>query len=316
MYCGSRRTAAPRNTPSTRPQPARRLPTSALQIGSSDGYTLHRFQCAGVNRVLGVEPCESANRYALDNYGVQSISAVCEDCELDESFELLVLTHILEHLYDPLKTLRKLKGNLSRGGHIIVEVPLWERADTQPIGVLAFEHLNYFCEETLCYMLSLCDFEVKHVSKNFAINKYPVITVVAQIGEHSDTYYRVNKYEKNIAIFNEYIVREKSFWDKVNNKILTSIDRSRDTYIYGGGIHTSQLLSYVDLSDLNGIKAILDSSPSKWGKKLGNYPIQNIGLVNEIPPHSNIIVSSLGWQKEIVETITSRRKDLNLICLH
>ncbi len=292
------------------------LPKSALQIGSSDGFTLHCFQAAGVSRVLGVEPCETSNRYALDHYGVESINANSENCDLDESFDLLILTHILEHLFDPLATLRELKVNLARGGHILVEVPLWERADKQPIGVLAFEHLNYFCEQTLCYMLGSCGFDVIHVSKNYHINKYPVITVVAKNGAADDSGIPANKYQENRRIFYEYILRERDFWKQKNARIAQLVNSLRDTYIYGGGIHTSQLLSYLNLSSPGCVKAILDSSPSKWGKRLGEYSIQKTDLLDEIPANSNMIVSSLGWQKEIVETIKNRRDDLNIICLH
>jgi len=292
------------------------LPNSALQIGSSDGFTLHRFQMAGVDRVLGVEPCESSNQYALNNYGVESLNAGSENYKLDETFELLILTHILEHLFDPLATLRKLKANIIRGGHILVEVPLWERADKQPIGVLAFEHLNYFCEQTLCHMLCSCGFDVIHVSKNYHVNKYPVITVVAKDGAENGLKTPVKKHGENRRVFDQYMLREKHFWKIINKNISRSINSLRDTYIYGGGIHTSQLLSYLNFCSPDRVVAILDSSPSKWGKQLGEYSIQKTDLLDELPANSNMIVSSLGWQNEIVETIKSRRDDLNIICLH
>ena len=43
--------------------------------------------------------------------------------ELKESFDVITMFHVLEHLPDPLSILRTIKGILKTGGRIIVEVP-------------------------------------------------------------------------------------------------------------------------------------------------------------------------------------------------
>ncbi len=91
----------------------------------------------------------SARRFAKNHYGIECVSGTAEDYDLDERFELIVLTHILEHLYDPLCVLNKLHANLVADGLLLIEVPLWERLDKQPVGVLSFEHVNYFSEDAL-----------------------------------------------------------------------------------------------------------------------------------------------------------------------
>lgn len=89
-----------------------KLPTSALQIGSSDGYTLSRFKAAGVEQVLGIEPGKASVEIAKRLYDINSINTSAEDFETTESYELILMTHVLEHLYTPQAVLKNaMKSN-------------------------------------------------------------------------------------------------------------------------------------------------------------------------------------------------------------
>jgi SAM-dependent methyltransferase len=94
-------------------------PGRALDYGCGDGKFLNRLKARGW-KTLGIEPSSHA---AFRKH--QRL----EDVPQDRSFDFAVLNHVLEHLLDPLDTLRQLAGSLREGGLLFVSTP---RLDTLP----------------------------------------------------------------------------------------------------------------------------------------------------------------------------------------
>lgn len=289
-------------------------PDSVIQFGSSDGYTLSRFSDAGSSRVLGVEPGQKAREYALKAYGVLCQSGTVDDYQVDDRFELIILTHILEHLYNPLDFLLRVQKNITDGGVLLIEVPLWERLDKQGSGVLTFEHVNYFSEDALFSMLRGAGFEPIFSSKLFESGLYPVITVVAKAS--GVQYETRNSYRDSRALLEAYLKREKKFWRRVEKKILIKLNQHSGSYIYGAGIHTSQMLGNTSLQEHIELHGVIDSSPSKWGKEIAGVTIQPPTILDDLPSDANIIISSSASESYIFDAISKRRSDLTLITLH
>ena len=62
-------------------------------------------------------------------------------------FDLIVISHVVEHLFDPVKYLRALKNKyLAEGGSILIEVPNFFG---KAASVFDFPHLHYFHDATL-----------------------------------------------------------------------------------------------------------------------------------------------------------------------
>ena len=289
-------------------------PDSVIQFGSSDGYTLSRFSDAGSSRVLGVEPGQKAREYALKTYGVVCQSGTVDDYQVDDRFELIVLTHILEHLYNPLDFLLRVQKNITDGGALLIEVPLWERLDKQGKGVLTFEHVNYFSEDALFWMLRDAGFEPIFSSKLFQSGWYPVITVVAKAS--GVEYETRNSYRDSRALLEAFLRREKKFWRWAEKKILSKLNQHSGSYIYGAGIHTSQMLSNTSLRANVDLSGVIDSSPTKWGKEIADLKVQQPAVLDQLPSNTNIIISSAASEAYIVEAIMKRRSDLTLITLY
>lgn len=291
-----------------------KFPEKIIQFGSSDGYTLSRFKKAGSKDVLGVEPSINACRFALENYGIKSIRGTAEDFDKKDYYDLIILTHILEHIYDPLKLLKKLRNNLKDNSHVLIEVPLWERLDKIPVGILTFEHLNYFCEITLKMLLMKSGFEIIYLTKLFDQVSYPVITVLAK--PSSIDYEVKSNYKENKSLLIKYLDKERNFWPKIDQKIELSHIKNNGTWIYGAGIHAAQLLSQSQILKQISINGFIDSSPTKWGKEILGYKIIKPDSLKSIPSNSNIIISSANSENSIYDFILGIRKDLNIIRLY
>lgn len=123
-----------------------------LDFGCGTGAVAAAMKEAGAD-VCVVELNQAQREGISKDWGIK---AVREVKDLDGSFDLITLFHVLEHLPDPVATLKELKAKLSAGGKILVEVPHAEDAlvalyDSAPFKDFTYWslHLYLFNEATL-----------------------------------------------------------------------------------------------------------------------------------------------------------------------
>lgn len=94
-----------------------------LDIGAGGGewvYLLDQIGCESV----GIEPNTGYGSFAQDNYGVEVFVGMYQDARFErESFDVVTLYQVLEHLADPVKDLRAMAEYLKPGGKFVIEVP-------------------------------------------------------------------------------------------------------------------------------------------------------------------------------------------------
>ncbi len=94
-----------------------------LDIGAGGGewtYLLDQIGCDS----YGVEPNTGYGSFARDNYDVEVFLGMYQEAEFEkESFDVVTLFQVLEHLADPVVDLRAMSGYLKPGGKFVIEVP-------------------------------------------------------------------------------------------------------------------------------------------------------------------------------------------------
>jgi 2-polyprenyl-3-methyl-5-hydroxy-6-metoxy-1,4-benzoquinol methylase len=88
-----------------------------LEIGCGEGILLKELENKGFN-VTGVEPSEAGSAIARQR-GLNVVTGYFPHPEISGSFDVVILSHTLEHLADPIDILRKIT-NLSPGGYILL----------------------------------------------------------------------------------------------------------------------------------------------------------------------------------------------------
>jgi SAM-dependent methyltransferase len=102
------------------PLPAR---ARVLDVGCNAGELLWLFQQRG-HLPFGIEVSPGPAQYAEKRLGVPIWRGRVEDClPADQRFDLIVLSHVLEHIHAPGPLLARLRLALAPGGRLLIEVP-------------------------------------------------------------------------------------------------------------------------------------------------------------------------------------------------
>ena len=127
---------------------------SIVDVGAGRGGLLLAFARHGCTQVTGIDPapgCVAAMR-------ARGLHAEVGTLELDTwptdpaTFDLVVLSHVLEHVYDVADAFARVTRRVAPGGAIYVEVPDAARYTTDGFPPFYFfdpEHINHFDEAAL-----------------------------------------------------------------------------------------------------------------------------------------------------------------------
>jgi len=294
------------------------LPKSALQIGSSDGYTLHRFREAGIDQVLGVEPGKASVEIAQRLYGIDCIVGSAEGFETARRFGLILLTHVLEHLYDPQSVLEKCRQlHPEEGeGFIYVEVPLMARNSSLCPGFFSFEHINYYTRENLVGSLVQAGYSPVSVVEHYNSNLSPAIGVLASTRPQNHISPDKVDPECNRAILQTYREQELLYWQACVESIKKGLLEADRVYLWGAGIHTSQLVANTDLLEHTTVTGLTDTSSMKWGIRQGDWWCESPDSIDWRPGDA-VIISSYASEKEIYDSLQwLRDKGVTTLRLH
>jgi 2-polyprenyl-3-methyl-5-hydroxy-6-metoxy-1,4-benzoquinol methylase len=135
-----------------------------LEIGCAAGATLVVLRRRGAE-VTGIEISEAACRVGLEKFGLEILNQPAEDAVFEpNSFDVVLLFDVLEHLVDPGAALERATQALAPGGYLALSVPNFDRFDKERLawpGIQSYrEHLNYFRERALTAWLEARGFRV------------------------------------------------------------------------------------------------------------------------------------------------------------
>lgn len=142
-----------------------------LDIGCSTGTFLNYLKHKGGWDVYGVEMNENAAKIGLEK-GINIKIGHFEQVEFDpQSFDVVTLWDVLEHMYDPITVLNKIHQLLKPGGILVIRVPNMDSIDAKIFkkywaGLDAPRHLYVFTKFTLHKLLFQSNFSVLSTSTN------------------------------------------------------------------------------------------------------------------------------------------------------
>lgn len=150
---------------------------TVLDVGCATGYLAQTLNAFG-NTVSGVEYDSEAAK-AAEQHMVRVDVADLDTADLVEiadgrTFDVVVFGDVLEHLRDPIPTLRQSRHLLNPGGYVVISIPnishgdvrislLMGRFQYRNLGLLDNTHLRFFTRATLTELLADAGFVATEV---------------------------------------------------------------------------------------------------------------------------------------------------------
>jgi len=297
---------------------------SIVDVGCAQGGMLKVLKDKGFSYLHGMD-LSDANLNALKEEGIIPWrNSICDVQNVNQKFDFIILSHILEHVYDLKIAVCNIKKLLSDNGHVYIEVPnaskYFEYYPEAPFHFFNIEHINHFDLNSLTNLFKPYGFEIARQFETDTITdatiKYPVIGIILQtINTSLLSLLKLesSKYNcKNNVM--SYIQRCADDMDRIN-KIFSSIKESGNSVIiWGAGMYAQWLLKN-SLLVLCDIKYFVDKAVGKHGNFVNDIEIKPVDILMEEQfnnKNTTIIITAAVYKFQILNEI----KDMKLQCSH
>jgi SAM-dependent methyltransferase len=139
-----------------------------LEIGCSMGFLLAKFRGDGWE-VEGIEPNRGYCEFIGESHGIKASPTILEEADRSaESFDVIVMLHVIEHVPNPLGTLKEIYRVLKPGGTLVLETPRYDSLMFKLLrhrerSVSCDGHIYFFTTGTLRAMCRKAGFEDQFV---------------------------------------------------------------------------------------------------------------------------------------------------------
>lgn len=266
----------------------RSLDANILDVGCASGGLLLELKKQGAHNLHGLDFSEKCINYlkskGIQNGYVGSLSA-CNFKATGKLFDCIIMSHVLEHVYDVNGLINQIKNNLADDGIMYLEVPnafQYHKFYTVPYHFFDIEHINHFDSNSLKNLALYNNFSIisegiKEVNIS-ETNLYPCcyIFLRKQSTEiNFKNWQKNNRLKENITT---YLCQCQS--STINVLIKNLIMKDIEIAIWGAGQYSMRLLRDTDLNKCR-IAAFIDNDQNKQGKLLNGIEIKSSHFLKE-----------------------------------
>ncbi len=210
--------------------------------------------------------------------------------DIDEKYDLIMLTHVLEHVPDPSETLRTLSKLLTANGAIIVQVP--DRANN-PYDLLVADHLMHFDLDSLSSVCRRSALTVLSLANDWVMKELSLVAVSRDEGlpDAGLAKHTLADPEAHIA------------WLRSVGKFCSEHREKRPLGIFG----TSLVATWMTEELGRAPDFYLDEDPAKIGQALGGVEILS---PPDAPAHSVVIPA---MASAVARLVASRYQDKDFL---
>jgi 2-polyprenyl-3-methyl-5-hydroxy-6-metoxy-1,4-benzoquinol methylase len=268
------------------PRPQARV----LDLGCGAGGLLAVLQARGLTQVEGLDPDPSAVQ-AAQARGLRLREGLIHEAATrcaDERYDLIVLSHVAEHLRD-LRSLPDLARLLTPEGKLYIEVPHpagYACGERPPYYYFDSEHINHFSAQALGRLLAPAGLQL-HSAEAVSLplpggGRYPALAVVAGQGAAPP----VPAQPSTVRAVQRYLA------DCAQGATLVPqppLPAQGPVLAWGAGSWAQRLLGQGQLPR-DRLVAFLDNDPNKQGQQLDGLPIVPPALGLQQHPQAAILV--------------------------
>lgn len=276
---------------------------SVADIGCGQGGQLKILQEHGFRDLYGVDASERCIEF-MRSMGMPAICADIEELSSNLRFDLLIVSNIFEHLWEPAVTAMRLKQNLNPNGLVCVQVPDASRYCDYEHGIFYYfdmEHINHFDLESMEQLWNRAGF------RGIATQKItlepvpgvliPAIDMLLVQDESVSLPMSPAKYGDNIKSYICDMRQEELRLEKIK------FQQGGECFLWGAGAYAKWLIGNGKLKSLNPV-GIIDRNPNLHGKQIGSLPVlQPEGLMQHNKSENTLLITSILYAKNIREQL-------------
>jgi SAM-dependent methyltransferase len=150
-----------------------------LDVGCGDGEVLEELQKRGLWELWGLDFNEGVIKTAKKK-GLRVYAGTIESVRLPKDyFDLIIMNHLVEHLENPLGTMRRARELLRKGGFVVGQLPnidCWEYPlfGEKWAGFHIPRHLQMFSKKTLGVLFQKAGFKHIQIGPAFHPGQWPL----------------------------------------------------------------------------------------------------------------------------------------------
>jgi SAM-dependent methyltransferase len=287
-----------------------------LDLGCANGGLLGALQRKGFSDLTGVDPSPACTAATRSGYSVQAIAASLYALPDLGLFDVITLSHVLEHLENLQGAVQNLSRMLRPEGFVYIEVPdagRYTECLVAPFQDFNTEHINHFSPGTLRRLMAgaglvpFCE-GAKLIEAAQGI-PYPAIFGFYRAGQAAA---ESEKDEELARKVRDYIEKSQQMMDSMNRKIEAAMAGNSRILVWGTGQLTSKLLTKTRLAEAN-IVSFIDGNPIHHDEVWMGRPV--VSPESVIDAEASILIASTIHQDDIVAQIEKMGLKNTLILL-
>lgn len=207
-------------------------PKYILDVGASRGEFLRlaneRWPDA---KLWGVEPDTTLEPWP----GAVWVQQGIEQVDIDRRFDLVYMSHTLEHLRHPVQTLKKILGMVRDGGLLLLEVPNLDWIDNPDVVEEWFldKHLNHYSIVTMIETMNASGWRV--INQELGPSEYT--TILASRSLPMSVIRPSNEANRMRRLVGRYVTARKNNHERLQRRVkhLNQIAIQKRTVVWGAG---------------------------------------------------------------------------------
>ncbi len=244
-----------------------------LDVVCANGGLLLEMQKIGYKNLTGLDPSPVCVDIINKNGINAVVGGIYNKNNFSSKFDGILLTHVLEHVYDVRGAIKNLLSWLEDGGKLYIEVPDASRYKDffiMPFYFFDVEHINHFDEVSLRNLFVEYDGAVIKVGqKDMTVsetNFYPSVYIIFQKFSVNN---KIKPVVTSSIAVKESVLKyiDKSSLSLANPNLEKLVANSSPVIVWGAGQATQRLLSNTDLGKAN-ILFFVDNDEKKHNSKI------------------------------------------------
>lgn len=243
-----------------------------LDFGCANGGLLRNFARLNSNWTMVGFEVDDKHRSEIESIaGVESFSSGKLET-IAGKFNLITMSHVLEHLPQPAQALGELSKKIAEGGFLLIQVP---DAAQNPFDLVIADHCSHFTLDGLKQLIANCGYRIvvattDWVPKEISILAAPEMPAVCAASK---------SWQREPTLMAKHSID----WLSRVAVELRSLRKVERLGIFGSSIAATWLFAALD----GKVDFFVDQDPNRIGQKHLNKPIYS---PDEIPPDSHVFV--------------------------